>query len=173
MKDDTYINNLLGAFATTVTATIDEHVNTVGCRSANAATALVTIYNHPDDSIDVLRKILNLTHSGAVRLINGLESEALIERRRSEMDGRSVVIRLTDEGVQRAKQILTARANATQSIMQSITVEQQQLLLPILEQALRTVTHDVSDARKICRLCNEGVCRVQGCPVEQSAVSHT
>lgn len=166
MNTELYLNNILGAFATTLASAIDENVSKLGLRSGNAATAVVTIFNHPNESIDVLRRILNLTHSGAVRLINGLEEEGLVERKPSKQDRRAVVLLLTDEGQICAKQILAARESITTRIIENLTGEQREAMKPVLKAMLQTLTSDHDSARRNCRLCNEGVCRPQGCPVE-------
>lgn len=169
MNTELYLNNLLGAFATTLATAIDENVGELGLKSRSAATAIVTIYNHPDESIDVLRRILNVTHSGAVRLINSLEIEGFVERKPSALDRRSVVLRLTGNGESFAKAVLSARENVTSQIVDNLSPEQKETLLPVVETMLQTLTSDQSSARRNCRLCNEGVCRPRGCPVEQAA----
>ena len=169
MSSDTYLTNLLGAFATTITSSIEREVDKLGGRSIKAESALVTIRNHPNDSIDVLGRILSLTHSGAVRLLNALEMEKLLERHPSGEDGRSVVIRLTAKGRKRADKVLQARARVTNVTLQSLTATQREALAPILERALQSFTEGKDEARRICRLCDERVCRPQGCPVEVAA----
>jgi len=167
-----YLLNLLATFATTIASRIDEEVAKIGCRSHNAATALVTIGNHPGDSIEVLSNILSVTHSGAVRLINGLEDDKLVERQRSGNDGRSVVVKLTKEGRKVAKQVLHARACAVEAFLGTIGEERQAELEPILEMVLEKHAEGFASARWICRLCDESVCRPKGCPVEISACQH-
>ncbi len=169
MSTDTYATNMLGAFTTALAAGIDEEISGVGLRSLSAATALVTIRNHSDDSIEVLRRVLNLTHSGAVRLINGMEEDGLVERHRSPHDTRAVTVRLTAEGRNQAEQVLRARAAVTERVFAALTDEQQTVLTPILKMALQALTEGRDSARRICRLCDEGVCRPTGCPVELSA----
>ncbi len=169
MPTDTYLTNLLGAFATTIAAGIEQEVAELGGRSLNAETALVTIRNHPNDSIDVLRRILSLTHSGAVRLLNTLETEKLVKRQRSGQDGRSVAIRLTTKGRKRADKVLEARARVTTVVLKSLTAKQREELAPILEVVLQGFTEGEESARRICRLCDERVCRPEGCPVEIAA----
>lgn len=171
MTTEPYLNNLLGAFATTLACAVDESIREVGLRSGSAATALVTIFNHPDESIDVLRRILSVTHSGAVRLINGFEAEGLVERKPSALDRRAVVLRLTCEGEARAKAVLAAREDVTTQIVENLSAEQREALQPLLATMLQTLTGDQSTARRNCRLCNEGVCRPRGCPVEQAVLS--
>lgn len=164
-------NNLLAAFATTLASEIARRVAAIGLRSDNAAAALVTILNHPDDSIDVLRRTLALTHSGAVRLIDSLVTDGFVERRPNTQDGRSVVLHLTLLGERSARDVLAARASVTDEIMATLAGDQQQALAPMLEALLGSMTQDYESARRNCRLCDEGACRPHGCPVEQASVS--
>ncbi|WP_282610104.1 MarR family winged helix-turn-helix transcriptional regulator [Pelagibius sp. Alg239-R121] len=170
MSKNAYLTNLLGAFATSVSAGIEQEISKLGGRSLSHESALVTIRNHPSDSIDVLSKVLGLTHSGAVRLINTLEQEKLVERHRNLDDGRSVVLRLTASGRKRADKVLHAREQVTAKVLDSLTASQQQALGPVLEAALNQITDGEEAARRICRLCDEGVCRSKGCPVERAAI---
>lgn len=166
METNNYITNLLGAFATTVSTQIEQAVANLGGRSLTHESALVTIRNHPNDTIHVLSKALGLTHSGGVRLINTLEEEGLVERHRSEEDARAVVLRVTTKGRRRADNILQAREQVIEPILTNLTDKQQQSLIPILEASLRELTGSQEGARRICRLCDERTCRPQGCPVE-------
>ncbi|TQV78565.1 MarR family winged helix-turn-helix transcriptional regulator [Denitrobaculum tricleocarpae] len=172
MKKDDYINNLLAAAATTIATQIEDQIGDLGLPSTNAATALVTIRNHPDDSIDALRRVLSLTHSGAVRLIDSLEQDGLVERRRSDTDGRAVVLRLTANGQDSAEVIIGARERATRAIVKRLSKQQIAGLKPVLETILAVTTKDEESARRNCRLCDESACRPLGCPVEISAQEH-
>ena len=42
------------------------------------------------------------------------------------------------------------------------------MVLSLIEVALGSLTNEQVEARKICKLCNEGVCRKRGCPVENA-----
>ena len=168
MNESDYLANLLGAFSTAVSTQIAQRVADLGGHSLSHESALVAIRNHPDDTIDVLSRVLGLTHSGAVRLINTLEEEALVERHQSKEDARAVVLRVTRKGRRRVDQILKARAQITAQILANFTDEQQQALTQLLEVALGGLTGGQEEARRICRLCNEQICRSQGCPVEMA-----
>lgn len=168
MKNDKYISNLIGAFATSVTSGIEQQISSLGGCSLNHESALVVIDNHPNETIDVLSKVLRLTHSGAVRLINTLEEQGLVERHRSVHDARSVVLCVTPDGSKRVKQILNNREIVTSKLLENFNDEQKQNLLDLLEIAMGGLTHEQSKARQICKLCDEGVCRKLGCPVENS-----
>ena len=168
MKNEKYLSNLIGTFATSVSNDIEKQIAELGGRSLSHEAALVTIYNHPNETIDVLSKVLGLTHSGAVRLINTLEKEAFVERQKSAKDARSVVLCVTDKGCKRVELILKNRETATSKILNNFNAEQKQSFLSLIEIALGSLTSAQIEARKICKLCNEGVCRKLGCPVEKA-----
>lgn len=168
MKDEKYISNLIGVFATTVSTAIASKVSTLGGRSLNHEAALVAIHNHPDETIDVLSKVLALTHSGAVRLINALEQEGLVARHKSTQDSRAIVLRVTQHGSERVKDILQKRAIATLKVIEHLSDDQKQNFAKLLEMVMENLTDKKIEARRVCRLCDEGVCRKLGCPVEKS-----
>ncbi|WP_259399047.1 MarR family winged helix-turn-helix transcriptional regulator [Pseudoalteromonas sp. SG41-6] len=168
MKNEKYIANLIGTFATSVATDIEKQIAELGGRSLSHEAALVTINNHPNETIDMLSKVLGLTHSGAVRLINTLEKEGLVERKKSVNDARSVVLCVTGKGSCRVESILSNRETVTSKILENFTDEQQASFLSLIEIALGNFSNEQIEARKICKLCNEGVCRKQGCPVENA-----
>ncbi|GAA6168295.1 MarR family winged helix-turn-helix transcriptional regulator [Sessilibacter corallicola] len=168
MKNDDYLENLLGAFATAVSSSVDAQVNELGGRSLNHEAALVTVYNHPDEGIDTLSKVLNLSHSGAVRLVDTLEKEALLERKQSPKDARAVILRVTKKGKDRAVAVLSARSGVLADAVALLNAEQKSHVTPIIEALLSSMTDNRMNARRICRMCDEGVCRPLGCPVENS-----
>ena len=168
MKNGNYRTNLTGAFATYVSTAIETNVSELGGRSLNHEAALVAIYNHPNDTIDSLSKILWLTHSGAVRLVNTLEEQGLITRSKSAEDARAVILSTTPEGGKRVENILQQREKAIENVFKYFDARQKQEFINLLGIAMRGLTEDRLEARRICRLCNEDVCRNVGCPVEQS-----
>jgi DNA-binding MarR family transcriptional regulator len=168
MKNETYISNLIGAFASSISTAVESQVLTLGGRSLSHEAALVAINNHPNETIDVLSKVLALSHSGAVRLINTLEQEGLVARYKSVQDARSVVLRTTQQGGDRVKEIFSRRENVTSKVLEYFTDEQKEQFSGLLEVAMANLTDKHIEARRICRMCDEGVCRKLGCPVEKS-----
>ena len=75
--------NRLGALAVRLADRIEVAVTAEGARSLSAATALSAIERFFVDgpSIDALGRVLGLTSSGAVRLVDGLEGQGLATRR--------------------------------------------------------------------------------------------
>lgn len=171
MKSEKYISNLMGAFATSVSTAIEDRVAMLGGRSFSHDTALVAIDNHPNETIDILSKVLGLTHSGAVRLINTLEQEGLVYKYRSIQDARAAVLSTTQVGKERVKKILSTREEVIATVFQHFDSEQKQSLVGLLEVAMGNLAYTEVEARRICRLCDEGVCRDLGCPVEAAVTS--
>jgi len=169
MKNDDYSQNLIGAFATAVASSMEAELAALGGHSINHESALVVLSNHPDDGIDMLSKVLGITHSGAVRLVDTLETEGLVQRKPSPRDARAVIVRITAKGRNRATKVLRARARVTQNLLGRLDGAEKEALIPALETLLAAMTVDRSGARRICRFCDEGVCRAQGCPVEAAA----
>ncbi|MGF1900182.1 MarR family winged helix-turn-helix transcriptional regulator [Aliivibrio sifiae] len=170
MIDDNYLKNLLGAFATTIASNIEMEVADLDGRSLSHEAALVAINNHPNDGIEMLSKVLGLTHSGSVRLVNNLVHDGLVERHRSKIDARAVVLCVTNLGRDRANKILLAREKITSGVLDKLGEREKETIVPILESILSTMTDSVIKARRICRFCDEGACRKKGCPVEAKTI---
>lgn len=168
MKNEKYLSNLIGAFATVVSSDIEKQISELGGRSLNHEAALVAINNHPNETIDVLSKVLDLTHSGAVRVINTLEQEGLVLRQKSQRDARSVVLRTTQKGSDRVDKILSNREGSISKVFKHLNEEQKQHFTELLEVTMSHLTDKEIAARRICRMCDEGVCRKIGCPVEKA-----
>lgn len=168
MEKTNYLTNLLGVFATSLTTRMDHQIADLGGRSLNHDSALVVIHNRPNESIDILSKVLHLTHSGAVRLVKTLENESWIERSRNMDDGRSVSLCLTKKGKKRVAEILDARARVIDDILETLDDGQRKSLEQILIKALGDVTDNRQEARRLCRYCDEKVCHSRGCPIDQS-----
>jgi len=78
--------------------------------SAAVLTALETFADGA--SIDALRRVLGLSHSGGVRIVKRLEAEGLVAREPDPADGRAVRLHLTGAGEREARRLLAARQAA-------------------------------------------------------------
>ena len=77
--------------------------------SGPAAALLVFLSFEPGLPISVLASRIRLSHAGTVRLIDRLESDHLVERRRHTADKRARLIHLTNAGVKMTGVLLRAR----------------------------------------------------------------
>ena len=162
--------NMLGAVALALADRIAACAQATSSLHDSAASALVVIANHPGEPVDAIRRTLGLTHSGAVRLVDGLEANGLVERRRSDSDARAIALWPTRPGKRTASKILAARAEMLEPVFAGTSEADKQAIVALLKRALAKLTDNRDRARSICRFCEEGVCRPPGCPVEQAAL---
>jgi DNA-binding MarR family transcriptional regulator len=162
--------NMLGAVALALADRIAACAQAASRLHDSAASALVVIANHPGEPVDAIRRTLGLTHSGAVRLVDGLEAAGLVERRRSDRDARAIALWPTRAGKRAVSKILSARAELLEPVLAGMSEADKQAIVALLKSALTKLTDNPDRARSICRFCEEGVCRTRGCPVEQAAL---
>ena len=103
--------NVLGALSLVVADQMSDAVAAAADQSLTAAAALSALEHFADGcSIDRLRRILGLTSSGTVRLVDRLVAAGDV-RRREGPDGRTTSIALTAAGRRRrARRVTAARA---------------------------------------------------------------
>ncbi|HTP38829.1 MAG TPA: MarR family transcriptional regulator [Steroidobacteraceae bacterium] len=161
--------NLLGAFVTAVNDQMQRHAEqAIGMGGALPA-ALVTIGHNYGESVEFLSEILQMSHSGCVRLVDKLHEQQLIERRPGK-DKRSLSLYLTAAGRERKRQVLQARREALTAVIGALDPAQQQQFVGLLEVMLQSITRCKRDADIICRLCEEQVCAQSHCPVTIGSV---
>jgi MarR family transcriptional repressor of emrRAB len=162
MTADERTGNLLGALALTLADQIG---------TGSDAAALITLRNYAEgEPLDLLRRALALSHPGVVRLADRLERRGLVERRRSERDGRVVALRLTPAGRRAADEAQAARADTVYTALAALSKDERQALDGMLERMLAAHTTDATASLVICRLCDPDVCgHPDRCPVTQGA----
>jgi MarR family transcriptional regulator, negative regulator of the multidrug operon emrRAB len=153
--------NVLGALGLALADRLAEAAERAG--GASAATALVALYGtRAGARIDGLARVSRLTHSGAVRLVDRLEADGLVERRRGA-DQRSAALYLTPAGRRSARRVLADRRSAMQSVLTLLTDDQQTEMTDIAGRLLA----QLGSEEQLCRLCDLEACgRSRGrCPV--------
>jgi DNA-binding MarR family transcriptional regulator len=107
-------------------------------------------------SIDTLRRLLGITHSGTVRLVDRLAAAGLVERRVG-VDARAVAIHLTPQGRRTARRILAAREAAIEQVLAPLSRAQRAQLAPLLVAMIEALADE-----RICRKCDASRC--ENCP---------
>jgi MarR family transcriptional regulator, negative regulator of the multidrug operon emrRAB len=159
--------NLLGAHALVVSDRMREAAG-MELSSAAVLSALETFADGA--SIDVLRRVLGLSHSGGVRLVKRLEAQGLVAREPDPADRRAVRLHLTAAGRREARRLLAARQAALAPLLSALDERESAALERLLERLLASITASGDDANRICRLCDPEVCGHPGrCPVTQAA----
>jgi len=164
--------NVLGALALLVGDRMAEAVGDAAGHSVTAAIALSALHHFLDrPSIDQLRRVLNLSPSGTVRLVDRLEADGLVVRRPGA-DGRSTAVALTDAGQEAAARVTAARSEVVSGMLAAISPEDRAALERIAARMLAAVllAPGPEPPPWVCRLCDTGVCgQADGaCPISRA-----
>ena len=160
-----HVANVLGALGLALADRLESAAEQAG--GASAATALATLYGtRAGARIDGLAKVCGLSHSGAVRLVDRLEADGLVERRRGA-DQRSAALYLTPSGRRAARRVLADRQSAMHSLLSLLTDDQQARMGELAESLLAELGAGPEAEGRLCRLCDLEACgRSRGnCPV--------
>src|SRR5215210_1900271 len=146
--------NALGALALEVTRRVQEAGEAASPHGASVPAALTALHGLTGgQSIDALRRVLGLTHSGAVRVVDRLAAAGLVERRVGA-DGRAVALQLTPEGRRAARRVLARRGAAIETVLAPLTPRERADLARLHERLLGSLADARQDRRRVCRLCD-------------------
>jgi DNA-binding MarR family transcriptional regulator len=158
--------NLLAACSLAVADRVQAAAEGAAGHGASAPAALVALDGPgAGASIDVLRRGIGLTHSGAVRLVDRLAAAGLVERRVGA-DQRSVSLVLTPAGRRLARRVRSAREAEVETILAELRPDRRRLLTDILEQLLAGLAAGGAPRSSVCRLCDRQECT--DCPFERA-----
>lgn len=160
---DTGLANLLGALSLAVMDRIEQGAREVVGRGGETPAALIVIgYGEGKTNNDKLRRILGLSHSGTVRLVDRLVSDHLVERRPGK-DGREVALYLTAKGAAARKDLMTSRISAVASLLDVLSPAEAKRLGTLIRELLARQDTSEMDRFTICRMCDDRVCTK--CPI--------
>lgn len=168
MHDKRRVANLFGAAALAATGAMMAAAEQVTEGGLSASAALVTLASEPGLRVTELGRRIGLSQPATVRMIDALATRGLV-RRVAGPDRRSVSLRLTPEGRNRARRILAEREQALVKMLAPLGDE----ALPALDAALSAVldrlTSEGASLYQTCRLCDEGACAAEAaCPVDEA-----
>ncbi len=120
-------------------------------------------------SIEQLSRIVGLSHSATVRLVDRLSADAFL-RRNAAPDRRVVAINPTPVGERAAAAILDAREAALQELLGSLSVAERVEFSRLNEKVLAAMITADSVPVRICRLCDVDGCGHDAgrCPVTEA-----
>jgi DNA-binding MarR family transcriptional regulator len=159
------IANLLGALALAVIDRVEAAARATLQHGGETPAALVVIGYGKGMSNDMLRRILGLSHPGAVRLVDRLVGDGLVERRPGR-DGREVALHLTKRGLRVRRQLLAGRIEAIRPLVASLGEDDQAQFGMLLHRVLAGMETSEMQRYMICRLCDDRVC--ENCPLPTS-----
>ncbi|HEX3840245.1 MAG TPA: MarR family transcriptional regulator [Acidimicrobiales bacterium] len=165
--------NRLGALALALTDRTDQAVAEAAGGSETAAASLSALHHFLEDpSIELLARVVGLSHSGAVRLVDRLERDQLV-RRQPGPDRRSTVVSLTDAGRGAAGHLGSARAQVLDAALEALSPSEQEVFDGLIGRVLVSLMREPGTAGWMCRLCDTDGCgrsRAE-CPVANEAVA--
>ncbi|WBB77677.1 MarR family winged helix-turn-helix transcriptional regulator [Micromonospora sp. WMMD882] len=97
--------------------------------------ALTVLRDSGGTGQQALAGTLQLDSTNVVGLLNDLEADGLIERRRSPQDRRRHVVRLTEPGVKRLREAECALAEAEDDVLSALAPRERDLLYDLLRRA--------------------------------------
>ena len=162
--------NLLGVIGLAVSKQIEQSTRAILKHTGETPAALVVIGYGLGPTNDVLRRILGLSHSGTVRLVDRLVNEGLVERR-SGKDKREIALYVTKQGKNLREKILKERINAISPFVELLDSEEQETLANLIGKILSSMDTDDIERKNLCRLCDNRVCT--NCPIPASDVPST
>jgi MarR family transcriptional regulator, negative regulator of the multidrug operon emrRAB len=157
--------NLVGALGLAVADRIAEAAEPGA--GGSAALALVTLLGpQAGGTIDALARVVGLTHSGTVRLVDRMVTAGLLERRMGA-DQRSAALYLTPAGRRAGRRVLARREAAVEAILAPLDRGEREALTRLAERLLGDLGAAGEAERRLCRLCDREACgRARGrCPV--------
>lgn len=175
MQDDTDLARLDNTFGAMSLACVDKMERAFldhGGRGPSATAAIVKIGTEPGLSIEQLRRMLALSHSATVRLVDQLAADGLVVRKGAGAgDRRARALTLTPEGEAAFAQSLAARRAVLARATQVLSPDEKRLLGSLIGKILPALVDPGDDSEVVCRICDEGVCVPACCPVTHHEVA--
>ena len=159
--------NLLGALALGLTDRMAHVMKNTLDRSGEMAAAVIVLGYAPGLSVEILRQVLDRSHPGTVRLIDRLEDDGLVERRKAK-DGRAVALHLTRKGKRLRQRLMDDRLDTLEAALDGLTGDERRILGDLLSKVLINLPDTEMAKHRICRLCSVKTC--DDCPIPGRAI---
>src|SRR5579863_7385539 len=136
-SSDRRLVNLLGAVATGMTDAMQDAICADTELDLASATALIALLDFaPRGSVQILSRVIGLTHSGTVRLVDRLETAGYLARRPGR-DARSRSLTLTATGATLARRARRARERAISRQIEHLSKVERTILAELCERLVR------------------------------------
>jgi MarR family transcriptional repressor of emrRAB len=168
MHESGRLANVFGAAALAAAGAMTSAAAAVTEGGLSAAAALVTLASEPGIGVTELGRRIGLSQPGATRLLEGLAERGLVASE-PEPGGRTVALRLTAAGSEKARLILAERERALAALLEPLDDRARRELDAALSLVLGRLTDQGASAHRTCRLCDERACEATApCPVDQA-----
>lgn len=157
------LENSVGALSLAIADAIHQSTQKEAPEVGPAAAALALLGHEPGMSIERLRRSLGLSHPGAVRLVDRLVLEGVVERKQAKADRRAVALYLTTAGSANCASVLSVRQERIAHVLEVLDPAEREIFGRLTEKLLNSLVKDLDQAYSICRLCDPASCT--NCPV--------
>lgn len=131
--------------------------------SPSAAALLSMLHFKPGLTTTELAAIVGVSQPTAVRLIDGLERQALIIRGGTE--GRITPLTLSKAGHSRVIKLHALRLAELDALLRPLNSRERRLFISMLDTMLASATTSRAFAVTTCRLCEHDLCGPDVCPI--------
>lgn len=131
--------------------------------SPSAAAVLSMLHFKPGLTTTELADVVGVSQPTAVRLIDGLERQALVVRGKPE--GRVTPLTLTERGHAQVKEMQALRLAALDGLLSALRPDERQRFVSMLDRILAGATTSRVFATTTCRLCEHDLCGAEVCPI--------
>ena len=152
--------NKLGALGAMIR---DRTEATLAGLSPSAAAVLSMLHFKSGLTTTELAEVVGVSQPTAVRLIDGLERQALIARGKPE--GRVTPLTLTQAGHEQVRELQALRLAALDELLSALQPDERRHFASMLDAILAGATTSRAFARTTCRLCEHDLCGPQVCPI--------
>ncbi len=136
--------------------------------SPSAAALLSMLHFKSDLTTTELADVVGVSQPTAVRLVDGLERQGLLIRRKPE--GRVTPLSLTEAGRAQATRMQERRLAALDGLLLALAPDERKRFEIALDRILAGATTSRANARTTCRLCEHDLCGPERCPIGGRAV---
>ncbi len=157
--------NTFGALSQAVSDRVRIAIAEAFSAGGETAAALIAIGHEPGMSIGQIRRILRLSHAGAVRVVERLGGQGLVAKTQSLSDRRVVHVTLTSLGEIERTKLLGLRNAAIAELLGKVSADDRVALERVADAILSSLFSDPQGALAICRLCDRARCN--DCPVDR------
>lgn len=162
-----YLENILGAFALTLSDRLNDRLQSVSGRSEGGMVALNQIASRHNPTIEDLRSSLAVeTHSAATRVVARLEADQLITKNKNGQDSRFTHLSLTRKGKAVRQSILLEKQTVLSDCLATLNKTERKTLEQLIQKMLGHLDFDEAGCDRTCRLCDTEVCDNPRCPVQ-------
>ncbi|MGZ9723263.1 MarR family winged helix-turn-helix transcriptional regulator [Rhizobium miluonense] len=165
-KETLRLENLFGAMSLALVDKMEKAFADETGFGPSAVAAVIQIGSEPGLTIETLRRMIALSHSATVRLVDQLVASDLVLRAGGvEGDKRARSLQLTEVGQVLFDKSLAARRAVIERAFKGLKPEETEQLGRLVEKLLPALVDLGDDQDVVCRVCDQGVCDQDRCPI--------